>query len=408
MTPIFRLAAQLAALAVVATAGTACQPVRAERRDERTLAVHRGDFRQILLLSGELAAVERIDILVPRVPNWRTSIRFLAEDGAQVAKGDRILELDNANFLTELEEAKLAVNSAASELVQARAQAATQLAEKAWQVDRSRIELDKARERADIPRGLLSEREYQERQLALQRATSELDKAEESHQAELAAARAEQANRQLELDKARREYDQATTGIANLSFRAPTDGAILVGEHPWEKRKFKVGDMVFVGWTVVSLPDTRAMEVIATLSDVDDGRLEAGMPATVTVDAHPGESFTAAVADVSMLADAPEPQSLRRGFRVRLKLDRTDPERMRPGMSVQVAVETGRRDDALLVPRAALDFDHEPPRVYKAGGEPVPVRLDGCNARDCLLLSSAGGAPELDEGDVLVPPGGRS
>ena len=55
---------------------------------------------------------------------------------------------------------------------------------------------------------------------------------------------------------------------------APRDGIIVIGEHPWEGRKFHVGDTVQPGWTIVSLPDLSAgMEVRAELSDVDDGRV---------------------------------------------------------------------------------------------------------------------------------------
>ena len=64
-------------------------------------------------------------------------------------------------------------------------------------------------------------------------------------------------------------------------------------------------------------------------------------------------------------------QSLRRVFRTRVRLDDLDLERMRPGMSVKVIVED-RRDDVLMVPRAALGWSEG-----ESGSAVVAARSDG-------------------------------
>jgi hypothetical protein len=45
---------------------------------------------------------------------------------------------------------------------------------------------------------------------------------------------------------------------------------------------------------------------------------------------------------------------------VNVRLTRTDPELMRPGMAARVRVTTEARKDMLLVPRAAIDFAATP------------------------------------------------
>jgi len=53
-------------------------------------------------------------------------------------------------------------------------------------------------------------------------------------------------------------------------------------------------------------------------------------------------------------------------------------------MSVRVEVETGRREDVLLAPRAALDLGSDPPRASSKGGR--ARRPPGaCNAHDCVV-----------------------
>jgi multidrug efflux pump subunit AcrA (membrane-fusion protein) len=70
---------------------------------------------------------------------------------------------------------------------------------------------------------------------------------------------------------------------------------------------------------------------------------------------------------------------------VTVALERTDPERMRPGMSVKVAVTARRIEDAILAPRDALDLGTDEPHAVLAGGARVPVVLGPCDALRCVI-----------------------
>jgi hypothetical protein len=52
-------------------------------------------------------------------------------------------------------------------------------------------------------------------------------------------------------------------------------------------------------------------------------------------------------------------------------------------------------DDALLVPRAALDFSSSKPTAILESGKVVPVTLGPCNAQECIVTGG------LKEGDRL-------
>jgi hypothetical protein len=81
-------------------------------------------------------------------------------------------------------------------------------------------------------------------------------------------------------------------------------------------------------------------------------------------------------------------------------LEETDPEIMRPGLSVKIVVLANRLDDALLAPRSALDLTTEPPSAHLADGGTVPVELGPCNAQVCVVASGLG------EGDTLAAAAG--
>ncbi|HEV8580809.1 MAG TPA: efflux RND transporter periplasmic adaptor subunit [Thermoanaerobaculia bacterium] len=399
------ICAALLGLAVAASlAGCSGAGARAEapREAGEELTVRRGSFRQRVLLSGELAAARGEALIVPRTNAFQLAIRWMAEDGAVVKAGDPVVAFDNSQFASDLEEKRLSAFDAGSSLDQAEADAKTQKAEKQFQVEKERSEVAKARIAAAIPKDLLSLREYQERQLALARAQAELAKAEEDLAAQRRGSVADVQIQKITLEKSRREIRTAEEAIEALTLRAPRAGIVLIANHPWEGRKLQVGDTIWVGMTVATLPELSSMIVQASLSDVDDGRIAPGLAALCTLDAYPGVTYRGRVAEISPVARESRRSLLLRSFPVRIDLERSDPRRMRPGMSVRVEVLGPERKDALLVPRAALDLSGARPRALLAAGGASAVRLGPCAANECVVESG------LREGTRLRSRDGRS
>jgi len=388
ITPLsLRLSLLLTALCAAGCAGAA----EGDRGGGADLIVRRGDLRPRLLLTGELAAASAEELKVPRTPSWQVQVRWMAEDGTVVRAGDRVVELDNTPFTRELEDKRATAADATTELARKQAEGRSSLAEKEFAVEQRRSELAKARLAASIPPDLLSSREYQDRQLALSRAEVELAKAEKDLAAQRQGSGADVEVQRITLRRSEREIAQAESAIDALILRAPRDGIILAANHPWQGRKIREGDDVWVGMTVAVLPDLSTLQVEADLSDVDDGRVKPGMEAICTLDAYPAESFHGRVVDISAVARESQRRPLLRSFDVRVRLDRLKPEMMRPGMSVRVEVLGQELSDRLLVPRAALDFSAPHPRVRLAGnsggsgGSIREVRLGPCDASSCVI-----------------------
>jgi multidrug resistance efflux pump len=384
------LAAALAStLALAALLAGCAGGVRAQGgeggRTEEPLVVHRGSLRTRLLLTGALEAGQAEELVVPRTPSWELQIRWLEQDGVPVKAGQRVVEFDNSSFTSELDEKRLSASEAEKELARMEAEARSNTAEKEFTVQQKRTELKKAQVAAALPADLLAEREYQERQLAVRRAEVELAKAEEDLAAHRKASAADLEVRRIALEKSRREIRQAEEAVAALTLRAPRDGIMLVADHPWEGRKLREGDTAWVGMKVASLPDLASMVVAADLSDVDDGRVTPGMEVVCALDAYPGETYHGRVVDVAAVAQEKPRRPLLRSFPVRIQLDRVDPRRMRPGMSVRVEVLGPEVKDALLAPRSGLDLSTDPPRARLAGGRTAAVRLGPCTAAECVI-----------------------
>ena len=387
-------------------AGCAGGGAQAEGEAGRRLVVRRGTLQPRVLLTGELASARAEPLSVPRTEVIPIQVRWLAEDGAAVKAGDRVVEFDNSQFTSRIEEKRLAVSEAANELVRLQAEARTNAGEKEYKVEQSESELKKAKIAADIPEGVLATREYQERQTALRRAEVELAKAREDLAAFRKETEASLAMQRITRDKSLREIETAERAIQVLTLKAPRDGIVVVGEHPWEGRKFQQGDSVFPGMMVASLPDLGSLQVEAVLSDVDDGKVQVGMPVVAILDAYPSVHYNGRVTGVQPVARELNRNPLLRYFPVTVALDRVDRARMRPGMSVRAEVLPKASGSALLAPRAGLDLAARPPRARLAGGGSAEVKLGPCSALDCVVLSGLREGMELRSATAAAAAGG--
>ncbi|HVT57903.1 MAG TPA: efflux RND transporter periplasmic adaptor subunit [Thermoanaerobaculia bacterium] len=383
------------------------RPVPPAEQEAGELRLTRGVLRQRLLLTGELKAARGEALAVPRTSDFQLQLRWLAEDGSAVAAGQSIAEFDNSAFLSKLKEKQLAAASAASELARLEAEGRASAAEKRFTVEQKSAETATARLAATVPQELLSPYDYQDRQIKLQRAESELAKAKAEVETQARTAAADQGVQRVALAAAERDIQAAARALEQLTLKAPRPGVVLIADHPWEGRKFREGDNVWTGMRVATLPDLGSMVVEAALSDVDDGRVTPGDEALCTLDAHPGFSVHGRVAEISPVARESDRAPLLRFFPVRVELDQIDPRRLRPGMSVRVEISGRPAPPALLAPRAAIDFSGVPPRLWLAGGGAVAVRLGPCNAQLCAVAAVEG---ELRAGQRLqaAPVGTRT
>jgi HlyD family secretion protein len=381
--------------AVAALLMVSCFSGYSDEAPRNALRVRRGTFTRELVLTGELEAARGEAITVPMLPQWQTSIKWLATDGAQVGKGERVVELDNSTFTSDLDSKRQTEMQVVQEIQQKQSEWKADLEQKQLDFETKKSEFDKAKIDASVPKEILSAREYQDRQIKLQRTSTEFAKARDILASQKTEVEADRRNLQLRLTKAQREIRLAETAIESVVLRAPRDGIVIIRDHPWEGRKIQAGDTVWVGFPLALIPEMSSLRVTASLADVDDGRLSVGMPATVVLDGYPGISFTGKVGSISAVAQESNRQSLRRAFKVFVNLDRIDVRRMRPALSARVVVRTQTISNALMAPRAAIDLTSPKPHARLAGGNTIDVTLGPCNAQECVVTSG------LEEGQRL-------
>lgn len=379
-------------------AGTGGATTHAELRVE-TRAVE-----DVFLLCGELRAVRSFTLATPRGGENEMQIRYMVDDGAEVKQGERLVEFDAARLIQTIEERRLRLRQAQNERESRERSAAAETERKRVAVDKASVEADKARLDAVVPAELRAAVDYRRFQAAWQEKKAALDKAKLDRDAYSVSSLAEVRTARAAEDKARRDVAAAEKALESMSLVAPRGGIFLVGNFwmwgPEGPRKLQPGDTVWSGFPVGTIPDPREMEVSASLAESDHGRIAPGMKARCILDTYPDRVFEGRVEEVGEVSREAVGRggfasAFKPGFPVRVSLQASDPL-MRPGLSVRVEVVRAAWPKALSVPRGAVRFEKDGPRVRRHGGGLVKVALAGCTPLECVVESG------LAEGDRVA------
>lgn len=249
-------------------------------------------------------------------------------EGDHVQPGDTLLTLRSDDQAARVREAQAALDALTrSRLPQAEARLRQALAQ-----------LDQARREADRRRQLLQARAIPK---------------ESKEQADQALATALASVEQLQLEVQSLSLGQTEEIILRerlAAARAALDKTVLRAQSAGEvlRRDVEPGDLVQPGKVLLELARDTGTEVRVPVDERNLGVLAVGQKAWCVPDAWPDSRFQAIVREIAPTID---PQ---RGT-VEIKLDIIDPPTyLRHDMTVTTTIETGRVDQALIVPNQAL------------------------------------------------------
>jgi RND family efflux transporter MFP subunit len=189
--------------------------------------------------------------------------------------------------------------------------------------------------------------------------TSRLDAGASRERAriELAQAQAAASVSTARLDEANRLVAEAQRKIAACTVTAKAPGLAVHSEtfdKSGERRKIRVGDSVWGGTTVVTLPDLSAMLVEGRVPESEIHLLSPEEPVRVSLDAFPALALEGRLRSIGSVGSSEKNDS--RSFPVTIALARSDP-RFRPGMVARCTVIATPRKDVLFVPVDAVRSD---------------------------------------------------
>lgn len=359
----------------------------------RLARVERGPLTSAVSATGTLNAV--ITVLVGSQVSGQIK-ELLADFNTVVRRGQVIARIDPESFearvsqaRAELEAAQAAVLNQQAQVERARADlenARAALAEGRAQTLRAEVAVLDARRDRDrkdelFARQLIARSERDTAQAVHDQALAQLEAArsrEQSLRAAIGAAEAQRRVAEAALQSARAQVGQrraalrqAQVDLDRTIIRAPVDGVVI-------SRAVDVGQTVAASLQAPTLftiaQDLTRMQVETSVDEADIGRIRVDGPATFTVDAYPGATFSGRIVQIRKAA-----QVVQNVVTYTVVVAVANPDgRLLPGMTANVRLVEAERSSVLKVPNAALRY--RPPGAEAAGQPSGPLAADGVPA----------------------------
>jgi HlyD family secretion protein len=338
--------------------GKPAGPPPVARHKTNTHTVGTGDLSRTLLVTGELKAARSRDITVPSIRSgFASTITFLVLEGTSVKQGDRILEFDASSLLNNKSEAERRLDETKLTISKTKASLESQRADLLVDLSTAEGNLKVAQLYAKIEKSLLPANTYQKYQLDLEKAVLARDKAKEklsnlddSTPSQMALVEVDRAQAELDLKKIDADLDK-------LQVDAPQEGIVVYGDNWASNRKVQIGDNLFPGMTVLSLPDLSSMQVVGFVYDTELRFLSPGMICDVHLDSVPGRHWRGRIESLTSVANRKGFASQHKVFRAVVKPENVDLNVMKPGMTARLEFEVSLGTDALTIPRECLGLD---------------------------------------------------
>jgi RND family efflux transporter MFP subunit len=322
-----------------------------------------GTIQSTLEISGTLAPRTRVGVK-PKLPGRLE--RVLVDMGDRVTAGQVVATLDRRELDAQVDAAEASV---------AVAQAAIESAEAA--LSNAVTEHTRAQtlfEGGAVPRQQLDAAETAKRAATAQRNLAQANLA----QAQAALRRAREVQRDATL----------TAPVAGFIVERNYDAGAIPGDLP-----------------VVVVADIRQLKLEAGVSELEAGRLRTGLPASVAIQAKPGEQFSG-----QLVAIAPEVDARNRHFQIEVRVDNAK-GMLLAGMYATARIVLQAADNAVTIPREAVTTRNGQRVVFKIDGDnvtAVPVSEGLSDGRQVQIVSGlAAGDQVLADARRQLPSGSR-
>jgi len=353
----------------------------------RTVPAGHGDINVTISATGNPNAVVTVQVGSQVSGNI---LSLYADFNTKVTKGQLIAQIDPAPFQTRVNQAQANVDAAraavansqavvqqalaniqASRSAQAAAEANTVKAQAI--VDDAKVKVD--RRVVMVAQGADAREDLETAETTYKSAIADHDAlVAQQHAAEdnlkVAEAQLNVANSQLSANEAQVKQSSAALQSAQIDLdhtkiQAPVDGVVV-------SRNVDVGQTVAASLQAPTLfliaQDLTKMQVDTNVSEADVGRVRVNQPATFTVDAYPGQTFSGTVTSIRKA-----PINVQNVITYDAVIGVSNQDlKLFPGMTANVKILVNQRKNVLRVPNAALR--------YHPATETAPARPSGRNA----------------------------
>lgn len=365
--------------------------------------VQQGEFViSLTLRGGELEAVKAENITAPQV-RGELQITHLFPEGEQVDIGDLLAEFDKVEFEKRVTETEQALEAAKADLEKTmanqeahNAQLRGEILNQEAQMHLAELQVEKMEFESSVQK--------EEAKLKARQAELRLKQAEKKFEAQKVVDAADTKKRNLQIARKKRDLEKAQSDLAKLSVKAKNPGLVVYGKK-WSASgpvKIRVGDEIWGGHTLITLPDLSRMQVKTYVNEVEVDKLEVGQKVLVKLDALPAPTFHGAITSIANLGREKEGEKNVKVFDIIVEIEEQD-SRLKPGMtaSSEVIIE-------IIPPQLVSAPDSIQPgangEIPASDSEPLYIPLDAVFEEDgkTLVFRLVEGQP-VEQAVVLGP-----
>jgi HlyD family secretion protein len=325
-----------------------------------TTEVVLGDYVDYVDLRGEIT-VQSSTIIKAPYSAGELQILKLVQNGAQVKKGDIVVEFDSSGLRRSIDQYRAALAQAESEIERRKAQQSLQEEKNLTEDMVARFTLERARLELGT-RDVITALEHERNVLAVAKAEQKIEELETKFNSNRIGAEADLAGVIRKRDKALADLEKAERNLSDLTLRSPIDGTISLLTNSRARTTliggsspiFKEGDRLWAGASIAEIPDLTTLQATAPVFEAERGRVKPGQPVLLRVEAVPDVVHKGTVRDISPITKVDRTTyPYRKSFTLNVDLIQPDP-RLKTGMFADIQVEVEQLPDSIIIPVDAV------------------------------------------------------
>jgi HlyD family secretion protein len=319
---------------------------------------------------------------------WDFQIVNIAPEGKQVKKGDQLITFDAQRIREDLQRFQNELDQANKELEKTRTQIDLERQELQSKLAAAENNYEKLKLKQTRDLGVEAFNKVEEDRLAFEQARRELEALRERldwHQKSSEATYQIIASKKM---RAENKVNEIKKGMENFQAKADRDGVVIY-KTKWNGDKFRVGETVWMGQTILDIPDLNTIIAEAYVPEVDIGKIKPGQRAEVKIDAFPDKVYTGSIKSIGTLVRPKAWDIPNKILDIQIAFDQLDITIMRPAMSVKTKIQTSSIENCLAVPLKAVRTTAEGSMIKvktDQGWREQPVKLGESNGTEVVIL----------------------
>lgn len=287
---------------------------------------------------AELVSLQDVSITPPNIRRtWEYKIEYLARENSIVAEGDLVVRFDAQRQRDDLVRKQSELDAEIKQAEKVKLENEAKLEQLILDLAEAKKNMNIAKRKVEITDVSRSEIERRKQQSEFQITTELYEQAKQRVEQHKTAMQVSEQVQQAKITRAQTEVDEVKDSIEKLSVKAPKAGMVtLIPDSDDEKPA--VGDTVFMGRRLLSLPSLDKIAVKVEFDESVTSMVNLGDKVRVTLDAYPERNFEGRITELGQAYRNKSQNNLKIVFDAWVTLDDLDLDIMRPGMKASVVV----------------------------------------------------------------------